>query len=43
MKKLLLILLALMPMGVFAEGRYIKFWDNPAYDFKLGLNYQFKW
>ena len=30
-------------IGVFAEGRYIKFWDNPAYDFKLGLNYQFKW
>ena len=30
-------------VGVFAEGRYIKFWCNPAYDFKLGLNYQFKW
>ena len=30
-------------VGVFAEGRYIKFWGNPAYDFKLGLNYQFKW
>ena len=30
-------------VGVFAEGRYIKFWDNSAYDFKLGLNYQFKW
>ena len=30
-------------VGVFAEGRYIKFGDNAAYDFKLGLNYQFKW
>ncbi len=28
-------------LGVFAEGRYLFYWDRPAYDFKFGLNYQF--
>lgn len=28
-------------LGVFAEGRYLYYWDRPAYDFKVGLNYQF--
>ena len=28
-------------VGVFAEGRYLYYWDKPAYDFKVGANYQF--
>ena len=28
-------------LGVFAEGRYLFYWERPAYDFKFGLNYQF--
>ena len=27
-------------LGVFAEGRYLYYWERPAYDFKFGLNYQ---
>jgi len=27
--------------GVFAEGRYLSYWEKPAYDFKVGANYQF--
>ncbi len=28
-------------LGVFAEGRYLYYWEKPAYDIKLGVNYQF--
>ena len=28
-------------LGMFAEGRYLYYWERPAYDIKLGLNYQF--
>ena len=28
-------------LGIFAEGRYLNYWQRPAYDFKFGLNYQF--
>jgi hypothetical protein len=28
-------------LGVFAEGRYLFYWERPAYDLKFGLNYQF--
>ena len=28
-------------LGVFAEGRYLYYWERPAYDIKLGINYQF--
>jgi len=28
-------------LGVFAEGNYLFYWERPAYDFKLGINYQF--
>ena len=28
-------------LGVFAEGKYLYYWERPAYDFKFGLNYQF--
>ena len=24
-----------------AEGRYLYYWERPAYDIKLGINYQF--
>jgi hypothetical protein len=27
-------------LGVFAEGKYLYYWERPAYDFKFGLNYQ---
>jgi hypothetical protein len=27
--------------GVFAEGRYLYYWERPAYDIKFGINYQF--
>ena len=28
-------------LGVFAEGRYLNYWERPAYDIKFGINYQF--
>ena len=28
-------------LGVFSEGRYLYYWDKPAYDLKFGMNYQF--
>ena len=28
-------------LGVFVEGKYLNYWKKPAYDFKVGLNYQF--
>ena len=28
-------------LGVFAEGRYLYYWDKPAYDLKFGVNYHF--
>ena len=28
-------------LGVFAEGKYLFYWEKPAYDFKFGMNYQF--
>lgn len=28
-------------LGIFAEGRYLNYWDHPAYDLKIGVNYQF--
>ena len=28
-------------LGLFAEGRYLNYWERPAYDFKFGVNYQF--
>jgi len=28
-------------LGVFSEGRYLYYWDKPAYDLKFGVNYQF--
>jgi len=28
-------------IGIFAEGRYLYYWERPAYDIKLGVNYQF--
>ena len=28
-------------LGIFVEGRYLYYWDRPAYDIKVGLNYQF--
>jgi len=28
-------------LGVFAEGQYLYYWGRPAYDIKLGVNYQF--
>ncbi len=28
-------------LGVFAEGRYLEYWQRPAYDIKFGMNYQF--
>ena len=28
-------------LGVFTEGRYLYYWERPAYDIKFGLNYQF--
>ena len=28
-------------LGVFAEGKYLYYWERPAYDIKLGVNYQF--
>ena len=28
-------------LGVFTEGRYLYYWERPAYDIKLGVNYQF--
>ena len=28
-------------LGVFIEGKYLNYWERPAYDIKIGLNYQF--
>jgi len=28
-------------LGFFVEGKYLDYWDRPAYDIKVGLNYQF--
>ena len=28
-------------LGVFSEGRYLYYWDKPAYDLKFDINYQF--
>ena len=28
-------------LGVFAEGKYLYYWERPAYDLKFGINYQF--
>jgi len=28
-------------LGVFSEGRYLYYWDKPAYDLKFGVHYQF--
>jgi hypothetical protein len=28
-------------LGVFIEGKYLNYWERPAYDIKVGLNYQF--
>ena len=28
-------------LGVFAEGKYLYYWERPAYDLKFGVNYQF--
>lgn len=27
--------------GIFTEGRYLYYWERPAYDIKFGANYQF--
>ena len=27
-------------LGVFTEGRYLNYWERPAYDIKFGMNYQ---
>ena len=28
-------------LGVFIEGKYLNYWERPAYDIKVGINYQF--
>ncbi len=28
-------------LGFFVEGKYLDYWERPAYDIKVGLNYQF--
>ena len=28
-------------LGFYAEGKYLDYWERPAYDIKVGLNYQF--
>ena len=28
-------------LGVFIEGKYLNYWERPAYDIKVGVNYQF--
>ena len=28
-------------LGFYVEGKYLNYWDRPAYDIKVGLNYQF--
>jgi hypothetical protein len=28
-------------LGFFVEGKYLDYWDRPAYDIKVGVNYQF--
>jgi hypothetical protein len=28
-------------LGFYVEGKYLDYWERPAYDIKVGLNYQF--
>ena len=28
-------------LGFYVEGKYLNYWERPAYDLKVGLNYQF--
>ena len=28
-------------LGFYVEGKYLDYWNRPAYDIKVGLNYQF--
>ena len=28
-------------LGFFVEGKYLDYWERPAYDIKVGVNYQF--
>ena len=28
-------------LGFYVEGKYLNYWERPAYDIKVGLNYQF--
>ena len=28
-------------LGFYVEGKYLFYWERPAYDIKVGLNYQF--
>jgi len=28
-------------LGFYVEGKFLDYWDRPAYDIKVGLNYQF--
>ena len=28
-------------LGFYVEGKYLDYWDRPAFDIKVGLNYQF--
>ena len=28
-------------LGFYVEGKYLDYWERPAYDLKVGLNYQF--
>ena len=28
-------------LGFYVEGKYLDYWDRPAYDIKVGMNYQF--
>jgi len=28
-------------LGFYVEGKYLDYWDRPAYDIKVGVNYQF--
>jgi hypothetical protein len=28
-------------LGFYTEGKYLYYWGRPAYDIKVGLNYQF--
>ena len=28
-------------LGFYVEGKYLNYWERPAYNLKVGLNYQF--